>query len=444
MKGLLLRKSFITLTFLLSCFPLLPYGIRSVVTLTWAIIGLFCFLIKDANSNKIDKINRKDIYLLGITIFPFLIITFSLTYSDNITEGVNKLIKMLSLIVFPLIFFLNLRIFSKEKIKNIFYVFTLSVTILVLYQIIISLIHLDYLTSDLSIHEIKRNNLIDNAKLDSDIINKIKLRRFRNFVTEKANTHTTFQGLWIVFALLIIIRKFFESKTKILMQVILAIIFIALFSWLLALSTRMPLLSFFIAIMSALIVLRRYSVKFYVLSAICLFIISLACYNYIPSIKIRIDEVVNTKFILPSKDNNIQTYNSTNVRNGIYYCSWDIIKGNLFYGVGIGDMQDQLNSCYNSKIGAKIYLWKDYNSHNQFLFFLISTGLIGFIGFCASFVYQFKVAINYNSFLYFYFSVIVVLISLTENILVRSDGVLFFSFFNSLILFNIDRKYDNN
>ena len=298
--------------------------------------------------------------------------------------------------------------------------------------------------SDLSVNEIKRNNLNHYGIIDTNIVNKIQLKRFRNFVTEKVDTHTTFQGLWIVFALLIIIRKYIESKSKIFIKVNLTLLFLILFSWLLLLSTRVPLFSFFIALIGALIVTRNYPLKFYIFTTISLLLIGISSYNAIPSFKIRIDEVLNTKFELPSNGNNIETYNSTNVRNGVYFCSLDLIYNNFLFGVGIGDMQDKLNSCYNSKIGAKIYTWKNYNSHNQFLFFLISTGIIGFILFSISILNQFKIAIKYSSFEYFYFLILVVLISLSENILSRSDGVLFFSFFNSLFLFNINYKYDNN
>jgi len=428
----------------LACFPILPYGVRSVGTVIWAIIGIIYLFFDKIYGNGVEKINRKNIYILGITIAPFLYITLSLIYSDNISEGIKKLTQMLSLIIFPIVFFLNRKTFNKAIIRKITYAFTLSVIALVFYQILCSLTNLEYIVSDLSIIEIKKNNLSHYSGIDPDIVNKIKLKRFRSFVTEKVDTHTTFQGLWIVFALLIIIRKYIESKTKTLVKVGLALLFLILFSWLLILSTRVPLFSFFIAFICALIVTRSYPLKFYILSTICFILIGAASYNAIPSIKIRIDEVLSTKFELPSNGNNIETYNSTNVRNGVYFCSWDVIYKNLVFGVGIGDMQDKLNSCYNSKIGAKIYTWKDYNSHNQFLFFLISSGIIGFIFFCISLFYQFKIAIKYNSFQYFYFLILVVLISLTENILSRSDGVLFFSFFNSLYLFNIDYKYDNN
>src|SRR5690606_17237460 len=87
------------------------------------------------------------------------------------------------------------------------------------------------------------------------------------------------------------------------------------------------------------------------------------CYTFVTPIKIRVDEIIKTKFELPTEGKNIETYNSINVRNGIYYCSYNVLKNNILTGVGIGDVQNELNSCYNSEIGAKIYTWTDYNSH---------------------------------------------------------------------------------
>src|SRR5690606_30244745 len=175
---IILKKLFIILTYLLACFPILPYGVRSVGTVIWAIIGIIYLFFDKIYGNGVEKINRKNIYILGITIAPFLYITLSLIYSDNISEGIKKLTQMLSLIIFPIVFFLNRKTFNKAIIRKITYAFTLSVIALVFYQIICSLINLEYLVSDLSIIEIKRNNLSHYSGIDPDIVNKIKLKRF--------------------------------------------------------------------------------------------------------------------------------------------------------------------------------------------------------------------------------------------------------------------------
>ena len=54
------------------------------------------------------------------------------------------------------------------------------------------------------------------------------------------------------------------------------------------------------------------------------------------------------------------------------------------FGVGVGDVQNEMNDCYHNKIGSKVYLWNDYNTHNQFLFFFAAVGVLGivFLGSC--------------------------------------------------------------
>ena len=105
-------------------------------------------------------------------------------------------------------------------------------------------------------------------------------------------------------------------------------------------------------------------------------------------------------------------------------------------GVGVGDSQSELNKCYENKIGAKIYKWMDYNTHNQYLFFLVSTGIGGLLLFLISIYIHLKKSITSRQAMYFYFSIIIILISMTENILVRSDGLMFYAFFGNLFLFN--------
>ena len=39
-------------------------------------------------------------------------------------------------------------------------------------------------------------------------------------------------------------------------------------------------------------------------------------------------------------------HNSINIRVGIYQCAFEIASSNFLLGVGFGDVQDELDSCY--------------------------------------------------------------------------------------------------
>src|SRR5690606_7059638 len=143
-----------------------------------------------------------------------------------------------------------------------------------------------------------------------------------------------------------------------------------------------------------------------------------------------------TKFELPTDGDKIESYNSINVRNGIYFCAIDKFQNNRIYGVGIGDVQHELNDCYKSKIGAKIYTWESYNSHNQFLFYLLSAGIIGGGIFIMTIIFQLFISFKRKDITYFFLIAFTTLICFTENLFVRSDGVIFYAFFSGLLMFN--------
>ncbi|WP_165819336.1 O-antigen ligase family protein [Flagellimonas aquimarina] len=216
-----------------------------------------------------------------------------------------------------------------------------------------------------------------------------------------------------------------------------------LFFWLLLMSTRMPILAILSGGFITLFIFTKFKTKTYVIILGASIFVALGSYLSFTTVKLRVDEVFRTKFALPSSGNDIETYNSTNVRNGVYFCSLKIIKENALLGVGLGDAQDKLNDCYRDELGAKIYGWTTYNTHSQYLFFLLTAGLLGLLLFLTSLSIQLKISVERKENQHFYFLIIVAIICLTENVLVRSDGLIFFSFFNSLFLFNPKKLVDD-
>ena len=122
---------------------------------------------------------------------------------------------MLSFIIFPLIFYLNRDFFSKKHVYQILDFFLISVLILVFYQIIIIFFNFDFVTSTLSLSEIKANGFNSLNEISNEKLEQIKLRRFRNFIKKISNTHSTYQGLWVGFSIFYLGLKSFDSKYKI-------------------------------------------------------------------------------------------------------------------------------------------------------------------------------------------------------------------------------------
>ncbi|MFH4963793.1 O-antigen ligase family protein [Gaetbulibacter sp. M235] len=299
--------------------------------------------------------------------------------------------------------------------------------------------------AELSKEEIVRNLLSDKNLLNEDVVSGVKIRRFRSFLLDITDTHFTYQGLWIIFSIFFLskqgLQKFKLKKYKGLLLFGIAIILVG---WLFLISSRMPIIAMVIAAFYVMFVLGRITIK----SQLLLLLVTLLCLNIsyfvFTTFRVRVNEIFKNKFEFPTETKNSYSYTSVNVRNGIYSCVLSLAKENLIFGVGVGDSQDELNKCYTNKIGAKIYTWKDYNTHNQYFFFLVASGLIGVVLFLALLYLHWKTATNRSNQIYLYFITIICLISLTENILSRSDGVMFFAFFSGLFLFNIKELNDNN
>ena len=426
-----LNKIFLFFSILIGCFPILTFGMRSVITMVWSILGFIIFF-REQKEYKF----KKDIWLF---IIPFLLLVFSLTYSSNLNQGISSLIKMLSFLIFPLIFYLNRDFFTTKEISKIIYFFSISVFCMILFQIIHVFLNYNIITDSVTLEEIKSNGFRAISEISKEKISQIKLRRFRSFIIAVSNTHTTYQGLWIsftVFFLGIQFKKTIKKSVKIL-NVLLIII---LTSWLYLISARMPLLALIISSLLTIIFLSNFSniklIKFGLVFTIVL-IVSVLFKNPFST---RVKEYYSTGLTLLEKSSKTTEFNSSNVRNGIYYCDLELISRSLVFGVGVGDVQDKLNECYGKNISSKIYTWRDYNSHNQYLFFWLSSGIFGFILFSVFLFYCFKKSLKYSVVIYFYFLVLVSLVFFTENLLSRSDGVIFFSFFNSLLFFNAYKK----
>ncbi|WP_053970752.1 O-antigen ligase [Mangrovimonas sp. ST2L15] len=441
-KSNIIFSFYVIITYLIGLFPILTFGMRSILTISWVFFGLLNIDFKKKYEN---NLNKKYLLYLLFSILPFVCLCLTLLYSENLEVGVRRLTQILPFVIFPIIFYLNKERIEKRMINRILWGFSISVLILVFYQIICVLFNLDILLADLTKEEIISNRLGDKLIIDQNTVSVIKTRRFRSFLLRLVDTHPTYQGLWGVFSIFFLVKQgliLIRSKKNIGFCVLIASG--VLLFWLFIISSRMPVISLVIAGFYSAVVLKRVQIKKQLLFiATTIFLLTIGYFSVTP-FKVRVDEVINYKFEMPTENEKSYNHSSVNVRNGIYTCALSIVKDNLLFGVGVGDSQDELNTCYNNKIGAKIYTWHNYNTHNQFLFFIVASGIIGLLIFLILIFQHWRIAIENVNQIHLYFISIIILVSLTENILSRSDGVMFFAFFSSLFLFNVKRFNDNS
>jgi O-antigen ligase len=133
-------------------------------------------------------------------------------------------------------------------------------------------------------------------------------------------------------------------------------------------------------------------------------------------------------------NSSLDTWEKTN-RIHIWKSSVEIIRGNILIGVGTGDINHELNKKFRAN-NQEYLATKDTNSHNQILDYLIKYGVLGV--FVISFAFSMFIikAWKSNNQLYLMFLVLCFLCMLTENILNRQYGIVFFFFINSMFYFN--------
>lgn len=112
----------------------------------------------------------------------------------------------------------------------------------------------------------------------------------------------------------------------------------------------------------------------------------------------------------------------------------DLFSANLELGVGIGDVHDEFMNYYE-KNNSKLRGENRKRVHNQYMSLAVGLGVFGLIIWLFVFYSPYFI-MNNNRRLYFYFLLIISISFLTDNTLERQAGVMFFAFFNSLLLFH--------
>jgi O-antigen ligase len=114
---------------------------------------------------------------------------------------------------------------------------------------------------------------------------------------------------------------------------------------------------------------------------------------------------------------------------------WNAGKENWIFGVGTGDTEEKLLEEY-SKVNFKAGIDAQYNAHSQFLQTWFELGLIGLIAFISCLIYPAIHAIKEKNVLCLSFLSLVFISCITEAMLERQHGIVFFSLFISLFGFH--------
>jgi len=244
--------------------------------------------------------------------------------------------------------------------------------------------------------------------------------------------HPTYFGMYINFAILIVVARLFTKQER---GSFVFYGFLLMFYFIIALliearTAQAATLLTVLTIIGYIIYKKSYSKQSLILLA-GIFILSGAANNYLNRINNRyalVGQALEKKVETSVK----KQYDSTTGRLEIWKFTGKLIRNNFLIGTGTGDVRDELVKLYYAHDFEYGYA-KKLNAHNQFLQLWATLGLFGFLLFLAILLIPMLKFYSYSSLLFPLFLIIIVLNSLTESILEVQRGVLFFSFFYSLL-----------
>lgn len=115
----------------------------------------------------------------------------------------------------------------------------------------------------------------------------------------------------------------------------------------------------------------------------------------------------------------------------------------LLFGYGVSDYQEYLDYYY-MYYGLAPFHYEGYSPHNQYVFALVNSGLVGLTILLIYLSYSFYYAFNRKHHLYLSFLILFCFSMIFETYLVRTKGIVFFFFFNSIFLIYNQKNENRN
>ena len=394
----------LALVFFIPVFGRMVPPIIALMVLNWLVEGSviwnFKVILKESGRKK----------MLLFSLF-YLIYVIGIFYSDNMDYGWFDLEIKFSMLLFPLIFASVDDFLDWNKITFVFKSFiagSLAGTII------------------LTLHAIY-SSFVDGIRDSFAYTNLSWL------------FHPSYMSMYLSFAISIMflaLVEHWENHNKRL-RILMISMMIWFFLFILFLSSKAGFIGFFAMLVFCSLILglkyRRWLISSGIMAfAVLLFFIGLKLFPYAAG---RISQANND---LKESSLKVDQGNNTTVRPRIWQACLKIIKRNPVFGVGTGDVKDELLKEYKTD-NIQTALDFRLNAHNQYLQTFVALGISGFILLVAMLLIPAIISLKEGYYLYFSFLLIVAINFLVESMLEIQQGVVFYAFFN-VFLFNAMAK----
>jgi len=386
----------------------IPLNVK-IASIFIGILFVLAFLKKDNYSNFYKMLKTPAFYIL---ILPYLFFLLGLINTDieHMKDAKVQVELTLSLLVFPII----VTAFKSNKIKNAGnYIFSFFVIgLLVAYFTCLSI--------SLSKFILDRNfEFFFYQELSQVVAGAHHLSYF------------VFFGIMILASnLLGQIDLYFSDKKYLRLK---TIIILVLSIFLFQLSSKATIILFlissliiFIYIVSNKIIPLKYSLG--IISIIIIFIIIGFSTQ---KVNMRFSKFVDVMY--KYEEFNPKSQESTALRISALKTGVEVAKSNFWFGTGTGDLLYEMNDYYKDNYYQAAYI-KYISPHNQFVRSFAMHGVFGFLSLISIFALMIYTAIKRKSFLLWIWIIMMLVLFNVEDMFGIQSGIVFFSFFTSLIL----------
>jgi len=385
----------------LACMSAVPYFVNSLCMALWAaLILLSAFLFRRQRGYLLRR-DRLWLFLLFSGNYFFLLA--GMMGSINTEHGLRIIEISLPMILFPFGFLLGVMPTDKSDrlLRYVLIIFHATTVLLCLW------IFLWYWNKGLfqEFGKANRFNLF-----------------LRNSATKASDRDADYLSFYLAFAIYIAADRLL-SGGKWLVRLAYGVSIVPMGILLLLLASRSPILGL---IVGAFVVcflrlkpgITRWAVSLSLLAGLLLVI------RLTPAIYTRVQEMVDTPLKAPVG----RFTNSTNLRVGIFSCTWQLISEHPLLGIGTGSDKTLLKECY-LQFPTPAYQRIFYNSHDQYLAFWLENGIFALLLFLSLVAYVFVQALKRRDYTQLFFIILMSISLVSENILDRQAGTVFFYFF---------------
>jgi len=373
---------------------------KFLLTLSMIALAVFGFLSPTLGQDwKRIWTNKSFVATLGI----FMLFLVSALLSDNYSASMVRIRIALPMLLLPIAFAL-LPIFSKKSYQQLLSIY-FYMMVVACFGVLINY-GLNY--------EAMQQRLIVSKAIPTPNGEHIRFSLMINLAI--------FAGFWLLE------QQFYWKKTleKCLMRILVLFLMITLH----LLSVRIGILVLYGGLGTTVFyyMLRK---KHYVMGVFLLMGIAVMpylAYKYVPSVQTKVNLTKHNWDMY--QQGHIGEYSDTR-RLLSYKIAWDVVQQAPWFGVGIGDLNDEQAKHYQKKYPDQQVMYP----HNFFLMLYAATGILGLSFFLGCFFFPLFYHQNYKNLFFLLFYTTIFLSFMTENTILSAIGVGIYSFF---LLFSVN------